>query len=489
MDKTEGISRILVVDEEERHIEFMKSFLQYMGFQAEGVLGGEEALEEIRKNPPDLLITEIMTSGISGFEITKRLRAEKATRTLPIIIMTAQRSKSDRMQAIESGADEFITKPVDKEQVAKRIISLLELNYYRSLVDEKKKLDTIVDGMSDGIIIMDAEMKVLRYNNAARQLIGLKRSLPRNFDLLDHLYSKFKVSIQKNKLTASKKRIEQLRILRPETEKAKALYLSGKINRLIDPLGSISSMVLILRDVTESVREELQKEAFLSSISHKLRTPATVLTGMLRILKEDLYGNLSDNQRNFLLKIKDSADTISQLIEKLIAFNTLTRKELMMEGKFINLASFLKNIEKRIKQNYSHNRKIDIFIDNFSTLPDCYFNNLQLEMIFWHLIDNAIKFNDKEVPQIKINGNLNKKQKIEITISDNGPGIPPENHELIFTQFYQYEKVYTGNVEGLGLGLSMVRKILEDWNQKISLDSDIGKGTTFEFTLPIEEIS
>lgn len=479
--KQETPSRILVVDDEARNIEFIKGFLQAHGFRAEGVLGGEKAIEEARKNPPDLIITEIMTSGIDGFEVTRMIRAEKATRTLPIIIITAQSSKSDRMKAIESGADEFIVRPVKKEEVIKKAESLLELNFYRSLVDEKKKLDAIVDGMSDGIVIMDEDCRLLRLNTAARGLLGLKK--PKGFPVLDHLYSRFKVSIKRRDLEKGRKKSEQIRILRPESEKIKALYISGRITRLTDPLGKISSIVLTLQDVTEQVRQELQKEAFLSSISHKLRTPATVLTGMLKLLTDETSRNLTENQKIFLARIQESAGIISQLIEKLITFNTLTRRELMMEGKLFSMTEFMKSLEERVKENYSY-RKIKMKIGDFKDLPDCYFNHLQLEMIFWHLIDNAIKFNDKKVIQIKIQGKLLRNNRIEISISDNGPGIPPENHELIFSQFYQYERIYTGNVEGLGLGLSMVKKIIEDWGQNITVDSEIGKGTTFLFTLP-----
>ncbi|MHC9543454.1 MAG: ATP-binding protein [Vulcanimicrobiota bacterium] len=479
--------RIIVVDDEEPNIAFMKGFLNSIGYRTEGIMGGEKAVDLVVKNPPDLLITEIMTSGIDGFEVTRRLREEKSTRTLPIIIMTAQRSKSGRLQAFESGADEFITKPVDKNEVEKRINGLLERNFFRSLIDEKKKLDAIVEGMSDGIIILDPDFRLVRCNTAARRLLGLKKKLSGSSNLLDHLFGNFRISMRRTQIERGKKKEEPVRIVRPETDRLKALYISGKIARLRDPLGNMSSIVITVRDVTDMVKEELQKEAFLSSISHKLRTPATVLTGMLRLLNDETFGNLTDNQKNFLNKIHESAGTISQLIEKLIAFNTLTRKELMMEGEYITLAAFMPGFQKRVMQNYAH-RKVQWKIADFIDMPPVYFNALQMEMIFWHLIDNAIKFNDKRHPQVKISTRLLRKQRVEITITDNGPGIPPENHELIFTQFYQYERIYTGNVEGLGLGLSMVKKILEDWGQHISLDSAIGRGSSFRFTLPSREV-
>jgi two-component system, cell cycle response regulator len=485
--RPEGTYRILVVDDEKPNMEFMKGFIRSLGFSAEGILGGEKALEEIKKSPPDLLITELMTSGIDGFEVTRRLRQQKVTRTLPIIIISAQRSKSLRIKAIECGADEFITKPVDKQVVAQRISSLLELNFYRSLVDEKKKLDAIIDGMSDGIVILDPDMKLMRHNNSARRLLALKLRLSREFDLLDHLSRHFKMSMSRSQIKSGRKKLEQLRLVRPESERIKALYISGTITRLVDPLGKISSIVITLRDVTDRVRDEMQKEAFLSSISHKLRTPATVLTGMLRLLNDETFGSLTENQRNFLKKIHESANTMSTIIEKLIAFNTLTRKELMMEGQFIDMAEFMAAFLKKMMQSYNQ-KKIQWKLGDFRTVPACYFNPLQMEMIFWHLVDNAVKFNDKKIPQVRIMGRPDKNQRVEIAIGDNGPGIAPENYELIFSQFFQYERVYTGNVEGLGLGLSMVKKILEDWGQKITVDSDLEKGTTFRFTLPIKEI-
>jgi two-component system, cell cycle response regulator len=480
-------ARILIVDDEERNIEFLKNFLHTLGYRAEGVLGGEKAVEVVRKNPPDLLITEIMTDQVDGFEVTRRIRQEKPTRTLPIIIITAQKSKSGRLRAIESGADEFITKPVDREEVATRIRGLLELNYYRSLIDEKKQLDAIIDGMSEGIIILEPSFRVTRVNNASRRLLGLKRTTSRHFSFLDHLYDNFRISCSRKRLETGRKKPDQIRIVRPESDKFKALYISCNVTQLKDPAGNTSSIVMTLRDVTDRVREEQQKEAFLSSISHKLRTPATVLTGMLRLLKDETFGNLSDHQLTFLQRIHESADTITQLIEKLIAFNTLTRKELMMEGTYISLPDFMKSFRSRIMQHYGQ-KGVQWKISNFDDLPPCFFNPLQLEMIFWHLVDNAVKFNDKGTPVVRMQGRLDGRQKLEVAVIDNGPGIPSENHELVFAQFYQYERIYTGNVEGLGLGLSLVKKILEDWGQKITLESDIGKGSIFRFTLPLREV-
>ena len=128
-------------------------------------------------------------------------------------------------------------------------------------------------------------------------------------------------------------------------------------------------------------------------------------------------------------------------------------------------------------------KKIELKID----CPDkCYkvrTNKSHRDMIMKNLVENAIKFNDKEV--IKISLSVKKSaQELEISINDNGRGIPAEDQGKVFEKFYQIEKFFTGNVEGAGLGLALVKRLVSAYRGQIDLKSEIGKGATFTVTLP-----
>ncbi|MFH1847863.1 MAG: ATP-binding protein, partial [Candidatus Omnitrophota bacterium] len=110
-------------------------------------------------------------------------------------------------------------------------------------------------------------------------------------------------------------------------------------------------------------------------------------------------------------------------------------------------------------------------------------SRIYLNLIVANLVENAVKFNDSEV--VKLTISINKKDgKTEVSVKDNGIGIPPEDREKIFEKFYQGEKHFTGNVEGAGLGLALVKRLADSHDGQISLVSRIKEGTTFTFTLP-----
>ncbi|MCX5713019.1 MAG: ATP-binding protein, partial [Candidatus Omnitrophica bacterium] len=130
-----------------------------------------------------------------------------------------------------------------------------------------------------------------------------------------------------------------------------------------------------------------------------------------------------------------------------------------------------------------NNRKIELSTD----YPDKPFvfraHKPSLEIIVKNLIENAIKFNDKEIFKIAV-GVKQIAQRVEISISDNGRGIPPEDKERIFEAFYQIEKDFTGNTGGAGLGLPLVKRLVRACGGEIDMRSEIGEGTTFIIKLP-----
>ena len=131
----------------------------------------------------------------------------------------------------------------------------------------------------------------------------------------------------------------------------------------------------------------------------------------------------------------------------------------------------------------SKNRKIELNVD-CQEGGKLEMNKAYFDQIIGNLIENAIKFNDKDTAKISI---IAKKipGRVEISVTDNGPGIPNEEYERIFEKFYQVEKYFTGQVEGVGLGLAIVKKLVEREGGEIRVESKLGQGATFIFTLPV----
>ncbi|MDI6809650.1 MAG: HAMP domain-containing sensor histidine kinase [Candidatus Eisenbacteria bacterium] len=169
------------------------------------------------------------------------------------------------------------------------------------------------------------------------------------------------------------------------------------------------------------------------------------------------------------------------LVETLLSFTTINAEELNLSKETIDLESYLPLlIDPMIKSE--KDRKIELSVDCQRGIK-LDINRVYFDLIIRNLIENANKFNDKEVIKIVLTVNQ-LPGVIEISVSDNGPGIPPEEKEKIFEKFYQVEKYFVGQVDGLGLGLALAKRLVNAYGGQIQVKSELGKGSTFSFTLP-----
>ena len=161
--------RILIVDDNPANVELLKSQLKPYPYKLECAFDGEEALEKVRKSPPDLLLLDIMMPRISGFEICRRLKNDKATQFIPIIVITALQEQSDKLKAIELGADDFLVKPINRLELTTRIKSLLRMKLLHDDLDTSESIlfslaealeakDFYTRGHSDRVAQLTVEM-------------------------------------------------------------------------------------------------------------------------------------------------------------------------------------------------------------------------------------------------------------------------------------------------------------------------------------------
>jgi len=131
---------VLIVDDERMNVELLAAVLLPLQFEVRTAADGAEALDSLAKEPVDLVLLDVMMPKINGYEVCRRIRADRRLRAIPIILITALHETSERIQGIDAGCDEFITKPFDKNEVVARIRTLLRLNFYRSQIEENDKL-------------------------------------------------------------------------------------------------------------------------------------------------------------------------------------------------------------------------------------------------------------------------------------------------------------------------------------------------------------
>lgn len=363
-------------------------------------------------------------------------------------------------------------------------IALENAELFSRLQTEKEKMETIFNGIGDGVVLTDTRFNVLTMNPASRAFLKLNEtSLGKN---LAAELKEFEFSLSFEEIGEEKNnKCFPYTIVRKQP---KLLILDCNTTRIFSdediPVGYVS----LFRDVTEQKKEEGVKQAFLSLISHKLRTPLVPLLGYAPLLLQgEEAEKLSAFQKKAIQSIARQSEILVNLVDKLISFSTLEDRHSVFRFDWCNLNLLLTDILGK-GEEYFKKQRVKIIIDESVVQGVLVFvDKERIREVFFGLIENAIKFNNKEDKIVKISAVANDENFIKVVITDNGSGIPREEWERIFLKFYQLERNFTGQVSGLGLGLYVAKKIVESMGGKIWLESEIGKGSSFFFLLPIKQ--
>lgn len=225
-------------------------------------------------------------------------------------------------------------------------------------------------------------------------------------------------------------------------------------------------------------RANLELDSYIYMANHDLKTPLRNIFFHADFLEEDCREKLSENEKKYLFKIKESAKRMDKTIEGLFLFSRLSKIKSVRE--VVNVNELLDAVLKRIEFDIQR-LNVKIIIQENMPIIFCY--RIKMSEVFLNLISNAIQFSstDRKNPEIHIGCDI-KKDQIEFYVKDNGIGIDPQYHQRIFEVFEYLNS--DGQYHGVGLGLSIAKRIIENHDGKIWVESALGKGATFYFSIP-----
>ncbi len=482
-DEAEQVGgKILVVDDYAANVKLLERNLQAAGYGTVVAYDGQQALEQVAAEKPDLVLLDIMMPKIDGFEVCRRLRADEATAVIPVIMVTALKETEDRIRGLEAGADDFISKPFDRAELLARVKSLLQVKYYRSMLAEREKFHAVIQDLSHGIVITDGQWRVETVSRRAADLLERTDEDLTGRNLAEVLDG-FTVEPSLDALRQST--AEAVTVELAQESRRPPRYLAGRYTRIVGPRGRLHNAALVFRDISEMRRKEKLKRDFLLLISHKLKTPITVASGYLSLIDQGKYGDVPDavaeSVRISLAKIKE----LSDLVEKVLSYAGLTATELERAGQLVPLGDLVGRIRDGIAERYP-DRQVAWSIDVPEDLPRARAPEELLAIVVDNLLDNAVKFADKTPAEVDIGVREVENRWLEVSVCDNGPGVPMAQREQIFSAFSQLDEDFTGNIAGIGLGLTTAQRLVGSWGGTINYGSTIGEGSRFYFTVPSE---
>lgn len=355
---------------------------------------------------------------------------------------------------------------------AQAAIAIDNARLFASVKEEKRKLDTVFREMTDGALLIDKEGRVLLANEAARKFFAVGTELT----TLDRALRGMTVTPPLSELMGGNATSIELLAVREEPKK---LALAGRAMR-VQGAADEAAWLCVFRDATEELQREGLKRTFLSLISHKLKTPLAAVTGFSELLVSDLQkDNAPVMTQKAAATIFAQGRKLSNLVEKLLHYTTI-ESDPALEMKPVAVDDLVAKAVKGLRE-YLAERKgsVEYAPSTLKVLGD----EASLVEVVKNLVENAVKFDNSPEKKVKVWAEA-QEGAVLIRVQDHGPGIPPEEQDRIYGKFHQVEASFTGQVEGWGLGLAYVKKVVEMHKGSVSLVSRLGEGATFTLRLP-----
>jgi two-component system phosphate regulon sensor histidine kinase PhoR len=444
------------------------------------VLGGDCALETFQdgaaalerlasSSPPDVMVLDWVMPGVTGVDVCRFLRsAQGGHPEIGILLLTSHRHTEQIVEGLSAGANDFLAKPYEDEELRARVSSLLRTRQLLERAEQAEALSSSLLQMApDGLIAIDDSRTIAFFNSTASealQHIGvLERGAPlaKYLPDLDH----------------------RLRTHRPsDTLHLPDIVVGDRIfapsGRAL-PSGRTFNTILSLRDVTESRRRDARRLDFYSIIAHDLRTPLNTLTLRTQLLLEGGRGELAPAVAGDLRKFDGNLKSLVEMINDFLDLARLDNAMYEVKGDELDLAHLLDETVENLRPQLEARKQT--WVNEVAGRALIEGDARRLQQVLGNLVSNAIKFTHEGgsiTTRIEQRG-----AEIEVSVADSGRGIPGDRLKTLFDRYTRATDAHD-KTPGTGLGLMIVREIVEAHGGSVGVESEVGVGSRFWFRIP-----
>lgn len=354
------------------------------------------------------------------------------------------------------------------------------------LAEEKRRLEATIESMVAGVIMVGRDGKVSLMNAVARKIFGIGEKERVQGKFYREVITNEKVqNLLANTLTNEEEGKDEIAVELPEPEsrKPRRFIFQAQTAPVRDEEGKVVGVVAILTDITQIRMLEQMKTAFVSAVSHELRTPLTSIKGFVSTLLSDTEGYFDlETRREFLQIIDQETDRLKRLIDDLLNLSRIeSGRALEIRWKKFRL----KEVAERVVEAQKTYTDKHILVVDVPEDMEVVADEDKVDQILTNLVNNAIKYSP-DGGEVKVSARHVDDDWVEVAVSDQGIGIPPEKKDKVFDKFYRMDDEASKSKGGTGLGLYLVKHLVEAHGGKIWVESEgiPGKGSTFFFTLP-----
>jgi PAS domain S-box-containing protein len=535
------ITKILLVDDRAENLLTLEAILEPLCRQQNAsvvrAMSGEEALRHLLQDDFALILLDVQMPELDGFETAALIKERPRSRHIPIIFITAINTDRQHVfRGYSAGAVDYISKPFDPDILRSKVAVFIELfqktqqlraieqreaqrqleererelqqRHLQELAESEARLSRFketLDATLDCVFIFDAQTLKFSYvNQGAVEQFGYTPQEFLEMTPLDMETGFDEISFREMTEPLIAGEWASLLFERSARHKDGHQVPVEVFLQYMASNGDGPRFVAIVRDITQRKKMEESlieaknqaeaanraKSEFLASMSHELRTPLNVILGFSKLLLNPQIGELNNDQKTYMHDVVESAEHLLLLINDVLDLSKIEAGKLTLECAPVCLAEVLLGSLSVVREKArAHNLQLETCIaPAVSELPPVSADARKIKQVLFNLLSNAAKFTP-DGGSITLRAELIESTLsplcVAIAVQDTGIGIAPENLERIFGDFEQIDSSYARQQPGTGLGLALSRRLCELHGGNLTVESQVGKGSTFTLTLPL----
>ncbi len=471
---------ILVVDDSPPTCLYLRRLLEQRGYRVltanDGAAGARLALESL----PDLILLDKEMPGMHGFDVSRILRRHQDTSGIPILMISSETEIAERIRGLEMGADDFITKGITGEELHSKINAFLRIKDLQDrLKGESDKLNQIFRFLHEPVAICDADDRVLLASQVFLSLMRMPREVAR-FKSMTEILQTLHVPAEAIEALGRGSR-EEIRIT--ITIDGEPTYLTGRTAPIrLD--SNEEALAYIFRDVTREVETERMKSDFHSMIAHDLRSPMSVIQGYVSLMASGKTGDINATQAEFLESVNRKITEMTALLNDFLDMSKMDAGFVNLKCQDLDLGALIGEVVADLAP-MAESRDIEVTVDLPGEAVWIHADTLRLTQILRNIVSNAIKYN-VEAGWIRLSVAPGVDGYARVSIADGGIGMSEDELRVLFQPYTRGATQRT--IKGVGLGVVIVKKLVEAHGGQVHVVSEPGRGSLFSFTMPVAEV-
>ena len=472
--------RILVVDDEERLRQVCRRVLEPLGHLVSEAADGRQGLEAVERENPDLVLVDLMMPLMDGMEFLGAAREKHPD--LTFVVITGYATLEKAVEAMKQGADDFLAKPFKPQEL--RLVVERVLKKVRTVQDmaiEKSRTRVLVNSMTNGVLVIGADGKVALMNPSLADLTGWRDSDPTGMHISQVIPCPEVTKLLESIISSRLEDIQPADCQITLGGEDDPVHLQVHCAPFVDGRGHMVGALAVFDDITALKRLDQLKSEVVSMVAHEIASPLSSVLGQLQTILKGVAGELNEKQRHLISRGAARVEGIINLSKDLLDLAKIEAGTLG-DMETVHLEPLLKEaVDINSAKAGEKKQTLELRLDE--ELPPVQGVERALFEVFMNLVSNAVKYTPDHGRIIVSARPL--ADGVEVSVADNGFGLTPEEKERVFQRFYRVKNEQTRQIVGTGLGLPIVKKVVEDHQGGIEVQSEPGKGSTFTVRLPL----